>query len=88
MAKCIIYLGCVYIERLTIIILFTSYTRDPHSAGTYRFYNMGTVPIPPLLACWPLRSCIPRVCIQSRGNPQLYPTTLQARLGEWDPGGR
>ena len=76
MAKYIIYLGCVYIERHTTIILFTSYTRDPYSAGTYRFDNMGTVPIPPLLSFWPLRSCISRVCIQPR-NLRLYPPTLQ-----------
>jgi len=76
MAKCIIYLGCVYIQRHTTIIRLTSYTPGPYSARTYRFDNMGIVPIPPLLSCWPLWSCISRVCIQSRGNLQFYPTTL------------
>ena len=64
--QCMIYVGWLHYERDTIVIHFIIYAPGPHLAGPGHFDDRGASPIPAMLTCGSLRSCVPRFWIQSR----------------------
>ena len=69
---------CLYYERDAMVIHFIIYVPGPHSARSCYFDYLGPIPLPPMLSSWPLWSCAPGFCIQSRRKSLLYTPTEPA----------